>query len=287
MRKAAARAGTLALIALLLLTMALFAGCTRNEARAAERELRVCADPNNLPYSNKALEGFENRIADLVARDMNAKVRYTWWAQRRGFIRNTLNASMCDVVMGVPASFDLTAVTDPYYRSSYVFVTRKDRKLDIRSLDDPLLRELVIGVQLIGDDGANSPPVHALDKRGITGRLKGYLVYGDYRRPHPTSRIVEAVANGEVDVAIVWGPIAGYFARGQPVPLEIVPVSPQIDPPFMPLVFDMAMGVRRQDTALRLELDSIIDHRRDAIASILDEYAIPRVGTATASGPTT
>jgi mxaJ protein len=287
MKKPVPRAATLALLALLLLTMALFAGCTRRDATAALRELRVCADPNNLPYSNRELEGFENRIADMVARDMNAKVKYTWWAQRRGFVRNTLNASTCDVVIGVPASFELSAVTDPYYRSSYVFLTRSDRKLDIRSLDDPRLRELVIGVQLVGDDGANTPPVHALDRRGITGHLKGYLVYGDYRNPHPASKIVEAVANGEVDVAIVWGPIAGYFARAQSVPLDIVPVSPQIDPPFMPLVFDMAMGVRRKDTALRLELDSIIDHRRDAIAAILDEYSIPRVGTAVSGAPAT
>ena len=280
------RAGIIGLIAMCFLLLALFAGCSRSEKPSAQNELRVCADPNNLPFSNRNREGFENRIADLVARDLGAKVSYTWWAQRRGFIRNTLNASECDLVMGVPASFDLSAVTDPYYRSSYVFVTRRDRNLDIRSLDDPRLRELTIGVQLVGDDGANTLPVHALDRRGISN-LKGYLVYGDYSQPNPTARIVEAVARGEVDVAIVWGPIAGYFARLQNVPLDLVPVSPQIDLPFMPLVFDMAMGVRRQDTAFRHQLDSIIDRRRDAIAAILDEYSVPRVGTATASAPAT
>lgn len=280
------RAGVIGLIAMCFFLLALVAGCSRPGRTAAQNELRVCADPNNLPFSNRKLEGFENRIADLVARDLNAKVRYTWWAQRRGFIRNTLNASECDLVVGVPASFDLAAVTNPYYRSSYVFLTRRDRKLDIRSLDDPRLREVNIGVQLVGDDGANTPPVHALDRRGISN-LKGYLVYGDYSQPNPTARIVEAVANGEVDVAIVWGPIAGYFARHQKVALDIVPVSPQIDLPFMPLVFDMAMGVRRQDTTFRYKLDSIIDRRRDAIAAILDEYAVPRVGTARASVPAT
>jgi len=243
------------------------------------RELRVCADPNNLPFSNNKGEGFENKIAELLARDMGAKVRYTWWAQRRGFIRNTLNASECDVVIGVPASFDLTAVTNPYYRSSYVFVTRRDRGIHLRSYDDPVLRTLRIGVQLVGDDGANTPPVHALGARGIRGNLKGYLVYGDYREPHPPSRIIDGVANGEVDVAIVWGPLAGYFAARQRVPLEITPVTPQVDLPFMPQVFDIAMGVRRADKSLRDTLDALIERDRKQIESILDSYDVPRVGT--------
>jgi mxaJ protein len=247
------------------------------EAAAATRELRVCADPNNLPFSNKQREGFENRIADLIARDLDAKVTYTWWAQRRGFIRNTLNTSSCDVVMGVPASFDLTAVTSPYYRSTYVFVTRRDRGIHIESFDDPALRKLRIGVQLVGDDGANTPPVHALDRRGITGNLKGYLVYGDYREPHPASRIVDAVAQGDVDIAIVWGPLAGYFANRQPVPLDLVPVSPQIDLPFMPQVFDIAIGVRRQDKALRDTLDAVLERERVAIGAILEQYGVPRL----------
>ncbi|HEX2722307.1 MAG TPA: substrate-binding domain-containing protein [Gemmatimonadaceae bacterium] len=261
-------------------------GCSGAEGRGAQSELRVCADPNNLPFSNARGEGFENRIAELIARDMNARVKYTWWAQRRGFIRNTLNASACDLVIGVPASFDLTAVTKPYYRSSYVFVTRRDHGLHITSFDDPVLRKLRIGVQLVGDDGANTPPVHAFDKRGITGNLHGYLVYGDYRQPNPASRIVDAVARGEVDVAVVWGPLAGYFARRQPVPLEIVPVSPQIDLPFMPLVFDIALGVRRQDRTFRDTLDGILDREHDSIVAILTEYGVPLVG-ASASPPVT
>lgn len=247
-------------------------------ANAATRTLRVCADPNNLPFSNSKGEGFENQIAELVARDMGAKVEYTWWAQRRGFIRNTLNASQCDVVIGVPASFDLTAVTTPYYRSSYVFVTRRDRNLNIQSYDDPVLRKLRIGVQLVGDDGANTPPVHSLGQRGIRGNLKGYLVYGDYSQPNPPARIIDGVTKGEVDVAIVWGPLAGYFAARQSVPLAITPVSPQIDLPFMPQVFDVSMGVRRQDKAFRDTLDAILAREKNAIDSILDSYNVPRVG---------
>lgn len=248
-------------------------------AGAPARELRVCADPNNLPFSNQRGEGFENRIAELVAHDLGATVRYTWWAQRRGFIRNTLKASMCDVVIGVPSSFDLTAVTIPYYRSSYVFVTRRDRSLDIHSFDDPALRKLKIGVELVGDDGMNTPPVHALGNRGIRGNLKGYLIYGDYREPHPPSKIIEGVAKGEVDVAIVWGPLAGYFAARQPVALEINPVSPQIDLPFLPEVFDISMGVRREDKSFRDTLDVILAKRKREIDSILDAYHVPRIGS--------
>lgn len=266
--------------AVVTLSLLSFAGAGSGAARAhaTTQMLRVCADPNNLPFSNSRREGFENRIAELVARDMGAKVEYTWWAQRRGFIRNTLNASRCDIVIGVPASFDLTAVTNPYYRSSYVFVTRRDRSLRIRSYDDPSLRKLRIGVQLVGDDGANTPPVHSLGQRGIRGNLKGYLVYGDYREPNPPARIIDAVVKGEVDVAIVWGPLAGYFAARQNVPLDITPVSPQVDLPFMPQVFDIAMGVRREDKALRDTLDAILDRERNAIRSILDAYNVPRVG---------
>ena len=246
------------------------------EAQASAPALRVCADPNNLPFSNKKGEGFENRIAELIGRDMGRKVTYTWWAQRRGFVRNTLNAGDCDLIMGVPSSFDLTAVTNPYYRSTYVFLTRKDRNLTIRSYDDPILRKLKIGVQLIGDDGANTPPVHALGARGIVGNLKGYLVYGDYRQPNPPSRVVDAVATGDVDVAIVWGPLAGYFAARENVPLEITPVSPQVDLPFLPQVFDIAIGVRRNDKAFRDTLDGILERERKTIDSILESYHVPR-----------
>jgi ABC-type amino acid transport substrate-binding protein len=131
------------------------------------RRLRVCADPNNLPFSNERGEGFENKIAALVAREMKVDVEYTWWAQRRGFIRNTLKAGDCDLVVGVPSSFELAQTTSPYYRSTYVFVSRKDRRLNIRSFDDPLLRKLKVGVQMIGDDFSNTPPAHALSNRNI------------------------------------------------------------------------------------------------------------------------
>jgi quinoprotein dehydrogenase-associated probable ABC transporter substrate-binding protein len=246
-------------------------------APATQRELRVCADPNNLPFSNQGREGFENRIAEIIARDLKATLHYTWWAQRRGFVRNTLKAGLCDVIIGVPTSFELAATTRPYYRSSYVFVSRADRHLPVASFDAPALHSLKIGVQLIGDDYANSPPAHALAARGITENVVGFTVYGDYSQPNPPARILDAVVQGKVDVAVVWGPLAGYFASRSPTRLTLQPVSPQIDLPFLPFVFDIGMGVRRGDTALKDELDAIIERRKPQIDAILRRYGIPRV----------
>ena len=238
--------------------------------------LRVCADPNNLPFSNQRGEGFENKLAELLAHDMGERVEYTWWAQRRGFFRNTLKAGVCDVVMGVPSGFEMALTTKPYYRSTYVFLSRKDRHLDVKSFDDPVLKKLRIGVQIIGDDQSNAPPAHALTRRNIVSNVKGYTLYGDYSQHDPPARIVEAVAKGDIDLAIVWGPLAGYFAKQSHVPLEIVPVSPQIDQPFLPFVFDISMGVRRGDQELRDRVEEILEKRRKDIDVILEDYGVPR-----------
>jgi mxaJ protein len=263
--------------ALLVVPIVAAALAARGDAVPGTRYLRVCADPNNLPFSNDRLEGFENRLADLVAGEMHAEVRYAWHPQRRGFIRNTLRAGACDVVMGVPSSFELALPTRPYYRSTYVFVYRKDAGIDVRSFDDPALRRLRVGVHLVGDDGANTPPAHALASRGIVRNVKGYTLYGDYSEPNPPARLIQAVVRGEVDVAIAWGPLAGYFARRARVPLEIVPVSPEIDLPFLPFVFDISMGVRREDGALADELDAILVRRAADIDALLDAFGIPYV----------
>ncbi|ESZ24828.1 substrate-binding domain-containing protein [Mesorhizobium sp. L2C084A000] len=248
-------------------------------AIANARELRVCADPNNMPFSNAAGQGFENRIAEIIATDLGAKLTYTWWAQRRGFIRNTLKAGLCDLVPGTPANLEMLRTTTPYYRSSYVFVTRQDGP-DVASFNDPRLRELRIGVQLIGDDGANSPPVQALGRRGIIGHLIGYPVYGDYSAPNPPARIVEAVANGEIDLAVVWGPLAGYFAQRQKVSLRITPVTPRIDGPQLPLMYDISMGVRREDDALRGDVNSALARHKAEIDAVLAQYGVPRLDMA-------
>jgi mxaJ protein len=246
--------------------------------------VRVCADPNNLPFSNERGEGIENRIAELVGRELHRSVEYTWWAQRRGFIRNTLNTGLCDLVVSTPSTMEMLLTTRPYYRSSYVFVSRRDRHAAIRSLDDPRLHRMRVGVQMIGDDFSNSPPAHALANRGIVRNVVAFSVFGDYRQPNPPARIVDAVARGDVDVAIVWGPLAGYFARRSSVPLEVVPVSPHVDLPYLPFVFDIAMGVRRGDSTFRAQLNDIIERRQLAIDSILDSFGVPRLGFRS-SGP--
>jgi quinoprotein dehydrogenase-associated probable ABC transporter substrate-binding protein len=267
--------------ALLIATAALLTACACVAAwhyrPSSTAGLRVCADPNNLPFSNNRGEGFENRLAEMIAQDLGTRVSYTWWAQRRGFLRNTLNAGDCDVVMGVPQHLDRTDTTRPYYRSTYVFVAPRRRHLALRSFDDPALRGLRLGVQMIGDDFANSPPAHALSSRGIITNVVGYSVMGDYSQPNPPARIVEAVARGDVDAAIVWGPLAGYFAALQAEPLDLTPVSPHADPD-LPFTFDISMAVRRGDDRRRRLLDDFIVRRRAAIDSVLNAYHVPRAG---------
>jgi len=245
---------------------------------ATPEPLRVCADPNALPYSNERGEGFENAVVRVVAAELGRRVEYTWWAQRRGFIRNTLGARRCDVLAGVPAGYGPTLTTAPYYRSTYVLVQRADAAEPVRSLDDPALRQRRIGVQLVGADGIETPPAHALLQRGIVDNVRGFPVYADYTRPEPTAAIVQAVADGAIDLALVWGPLAGYFARRAPVPLSVTPLAPAPPPPNT-FVFAMAMGVRRGDVELRDALDGALAHRRDDIARILDAYGVPRLGT--------
>jgi mxaJ protein len=238
--------------------------------------LRVCADPNNLPFSNDRGEGFENRLAEMIAAERGARVEYTWWAQRRGFVRNTLRAGDCDVLMGVPTEYELAQTTRPYYRSSYVFVSRQDRSLHLQSLDDERLRDLRIGVQMIGDDFSNSPPAHALSARGIVQNVVGYSVLGDYSQPNPPARIVDAVASGDIDAALVWGPLAGYFAQRQPVPLELATITPPADSPTRPFAFDISMAVRRGDTERLQMLESFIERRRADVERLLDAFGVPR-----------
>jgi quinoprotein dehydrogenase-associated probable ABC transporter substrate-binding protein len=263
---------------MLRLALALVVVLSAGEAVAQERELRVCADPDNLPFSNERLEGFENKIAELIAKELDAAVRYTWASQRRGFIRQTLKAGKCDLVMGVPSGYELVLSTKPYYRSTYVFVYAKSRNLELRSFDDPVLRQLKVGLHAFGEDSANSPPAHALARRGISRNVVGFTILNT--EESPPGKIIDAVAAGEIDVAIVWGPFAGYFTKRERVELEVVPVSSSTDLPSLPFVYDMSMGVRRGEDALKERLEGILDRRRGDIQRILEAYGIPLVGVA-------
>ncbi|HEX8640600.1 MAG TPA: substrate-binding domain-containing protein [Allosphingosinicella sp.] len=262
---------------LLPFALLLLGSCTE-----APRVLRVCVDPNNLPFSNRAGQGFENRLAELVARELGASLTYTWWAQRRGNVRETLNAGLCDLIPGVGAGLEMLATTRPYYNSTYVAVTRADRNLAIESFDDPRLRNLRIGVQMIGDDFSNTPPSHALARRGLVSNVRGFMVYGDYARPAPQADIVAAVASGAIDVAYVWGPVAGYFARRQSVPLRLTPAPGEDRVSGFPMAFAVAMGVRRRDRELKVEVERVLERRSDEVARILHAYGVPTVASAPA-----
>ena len=251
-------------------------GTALGRARQAGPALRICADPGNLPFSDAHGQGFENRLAELLARDLGAHLEYTWWAQRRGFLRETLKAGRCDVVIGLPTAMDAAWATRPYYRSSYVFVDRRDRGRTIHSLDDPRLRRLRIAVPLVSDDGANAPPAHALTRRGLAANLVRFSVLSNGAPPSPGARLVTAVADDTVDIAIMWGPIAGYFAARQPVPLTLTPVEPRVDAPGIPLVFDIGMATRRGDTARHAAIDAFLIRRRVEIGRVLAAFHVPR-----------
>jgi quinoprotein dehydrogenase-associated probable ABC transporter substrate-binding protein len=256
------------------LAVLLVAGSVLLSAAAAPA-LRVCADPNNLPYSNTNREGFENRIAALAAHDLHRPLAYLWSPQRRGFIRTTLNAGRCDVVIGVPAGYGPVRTTRPYYRSSYAFVARRDRHLDIESFDDQRLKALTIAIQITGEDYENPPAAQALAARHLVGNVRGFPVYGDYSKTDPQRAIVDAVAGGQVDIAVVWGPLAGYYARQETPTVDVVPVrAAAVDRPAV-FAFDIAMGVRRDDAALGVALDGFIARRATEIRGILAAYGVP------------
>ncbi len=252
-------------------------GSVSADPPSSSTPFRVCADPNNLPFSNSKQEGFENKIAELLAQEFHSDLQYTWWPQRRGFLRSTLNAGVCDVVMGIPADVNSLLTTRPYYRSTYVFVTPKTEGHQIASFDDPELRHVKIGVHLIGDDYANSPPAHILASKGIVDNVVGYSVFGDYGKDSPPGKLIQAVASGEVEIAIVWGPIAGYFAKRQEKPLALVAVPPGESPPNLPLTYRIALGVRKRDVALQAKLNEALEKNTAEIHRILEDYGVPLI----------
>jgi mxaJ protein len=244
----------------------------------ARDALTVCADPNNLPFSNQAREGFENKIAELIAKELHRPVEYVWWAQRRGYVRNTLNEAKCDLWPGVATGADRLATTRPYYRSTYVFVARADSKLSGLTLDAPRLRTLSIGVQMIGSDANNTPPAHAIASRGILDNVHGFMLYGNYALPNPAANIMSAVENREVEVAMVWGPLAGYFAHRSRVPLTVYPVTPATSAGW-PMSFDISMGVQVKNTQLLDQVNTVLAREQAAIDGILRDYDVPRAET--------
>jgi mxaJ protein len=243
-------------------------------AAFAGTPLKVCADPDNLPFSNRRAQGFDNKIAEVLANEIGRKVEFVWQRAGRGFVRENLNKGVCDVLVGVPVQFRPVLTTSPYYSSSYVFVTRKSRRLNLKSFDDPRLRSMKIGVQVLEEDYA--PPGRALARRQLAANIVGFDATGE-----ESADIISAVAKGKIDTAVVWGPLAGYYASRQRVPLELSPVTPGIDSPALPFRFAMAVGVRKSDHALRDQLQRALAKRHAQIERILHSYSVPEYESAT------
>lgn len=243
--------------------------------------LRVCADPDNLPMSNQQGEGVENRLAELLATTWNSRLEYIWWAAPRGMMR-MLNGRYCDVTLQMPVLSDMAGVTRPYFRTSYVIVQRKDAAHTVTGIDDPALKTLKIGVHLFASDAENSPPAMALSAHGVVGNLVGFSTTytGGQNRPED---IIKAVMDRTVDVAVVWGPIAGYYAKRIGADLRLVPIE-RDTVSRIPFAYSMGMATRRADRAFRDSLQQFLNTKAPEIRAILEDYGIPLLPLAADTG---
>jgi quinoprotein dehydrogenase-associated probable ABC transporter substrate-binding protein len=239
-----------------------------DQPEAVDRSaLRVCADPGNMPFSNVKAEGFENKIAELLAARLGVEVKYTWFPQATGFLRNTLRARRCDVVIGIASGAELVLNTNPYYRSAYVMVTRKADGIAVGRLDDPALKSLKIGLI------AGTPPAAVIAQNGLMAHARPYDLVVDTRIDSPSRRMVADLAAGSIDVALLWGPLGGYFAAQHGDALAVTPlvheaISSRMD-------YYIAMGVRPGETRWKHDLETLILENRDQITAILREYHVP------------
>jgi quinoprotein dehydrogenase-associated probable ABC transporter substrate-binding protein len=230
-------------------------------------KLRVCADPANLPFSNDSGEGFENKIAELMAERMETPVAYTWYPQTVGFVRNTLNARLCDLVMGVASANELVQNTNPYYRSTYVLAHRSADGSKFTDLSSPAMQQARIGVV------APTPPVDLLVQHGLLGQMRSYALPADTRVDNPGRQMIEDLAAGRIDVALLWGPIAGYWARLQPVPITLIPLeSVRLG---QHLDFRISMGIRHNEPDWKREINDLIRELQPEIDGILLDYGVP------------
>ena len=268
------------MLAMLPMLATLLTAAVAQAQEAPRTALRVCQDPNNLPFSNTRGEGIENRIAEVFGKALGLPVTYYSFPQRLAFIRNTLRYKLpgedfrCDIVMGVPVGFDQVSVTKPYYRSTYALVYPKGIGLDgVQSSDDFLrldaarLAKLRIGVY------DRSPASAWLSKHGLVERGVPYQIMNANPEQYPGEIIEKDLAAGKIDVAIVWGPIAGYFARRVSTPVLVV--VPMRSEPGVKFDFQMAMGVRYGEREWKQQVESLIESRRAEIDAILVDFGVP------------
>ncbi|MEM9781280.1 MAG: substrate-binding domain-containing protein [Pseudomonadota bacterium] len=231
---------------------------------------RVCADPANMPFSNEAGEGFENELAELFAEKLGRSVRYTWFPQATGFVRNTLRAAKCDVIMGYAQGHELVLNTNHYYVSSYVLVTRSDGPLaEVDHLADPRLKDSRLGII------AGSPPATHAAANGLVAKAKPYPLMVDRRHDDPAQLMIDDIAAGEIDAGLAWGPIAGWYAKEASIPMTVTPLLKEEGPPRM--FFRITLGVRQGELSWKRELNKIIRRNQDAIDAILSSYGVPLI----------
>jgi quinoprotein dehydrogenase-associated probable ABC transporter substrate-binding protein len=271
----------------ILAALALHAPARATDNPAPHAKFTVCADPGNLPYSNKALEGFENDVAKILADDLGAELDYFWFAQHKGFLGRTLMQQRCDAVLSVPTELGLVAVTRPWFTSSYVAVTRADDARRFASFDDPWLQDARIGLQLVGNEGATTPPAVALSRRGANRNITAFPMWSEDETGAPQGDIVHAVAEGKIDVAFVWGPFAGYFARAHGAALRLEPILADPKSPDQSFVFSMSIGVRKSDGDLRDRLQQALDRHAGAVTAALEAHGVPRVAPPPQAEPAT
>ncbi len=233
------------------------------------KTLRVCADPNNLPFSNDKGEGFENRIAEFLAKKLGKDLAYTYYPGATGFVRNTLNAHLCDVILGMPQGNDLVQTTNPYYRTTYAIVTRAGSELDgVKTLDDPRLKEKPRRIGLV----ANTPPGNVLAMNGLMASVKPYALMVDTRVESSGAAMMHDLEKGEIDVALLWGPIAGYYAKHSSVKLNVTPLP---ETPGARMAFRIGFGVRHSDQNWKRELNTLIAQNKIELERILRDYGVP------------
>jgi mxaJ protein len=230
---------------------------------------RVCADPNDLPFSNQVGQGFENQIAAVLAKDLGKKLGFTWQPQVFGFLQLTLDAYRCDVVMGVTQGYDLVENTNAYYRSAYALIFRPHSGFDgIRSLEDPRLKGKRIGII------AGTPPATILAENDLLDHVHSYQLSVNLRFFSPARDLAQDLEKGKIDVGVLWGPIAGYFASRSGGKLAIAPLLHEAkDGP--PMEFSIVMGVRQDEDAWRQTLDTAITKEQPEITRILESYGVP------------
>ncbi len=234
--------------------------------------LRVCADPNNMPFSNEKGEGFENKIAQLLAEKLHKDVAYAFYPGATGFIRNTLNAHLCDVVLGMPQGNDLVQPTNAYYRTTYAIVTRDGSDFaDLKSLDDPRLKEKGRHIGLV----ANTPPGNLLAANGLLSAVKPYALMVDTRVESPSAAMIADLEKGDIDIAILWGPFAGYYAKKSAAKLIVTPIA---DVQGARMSFRIGFGVRHSDQNWKRDLNQFIAQNKPALDKILGEYGVPLLG---------